>query len=153
MTDPAPPNLRFSRARSGLLAVLGVGTLVIAGLLGVACGEPNHEEFGTAGPALAGHLGKPCGEQHPSVRGTAFVEVEDDSKLRTECGGGLCVWKFDGSRNEPASKVGACSCRCAGPHGTGPFCTCRSGFTCTNLVLDLGSEPDPLAGSYCMPNR
>jgi hypothetical protein len=44
-----------------------------------------------------------------------------------------------------------CSCRCAGPEGTGPFCACPQGFECTDLVPDLGPSVGPvIEGSYCI---
>jgi len=43
-----------------------------------------------------------------------------------------------------------CSCRCAGPEGTGPFCACPAGFECTELVPDLGPlGVQNFGGSYC----
>jgi hypothetical protein len=44
-----------------------------------------------------------------------------------------------------------CSCRCAGP-GPGPFCTCPTGFVCSELLPLTGideTEADA-AGSYCV---
>lgn len=43
-----------------------------------------------------------------------------------------------------------CSCRCAGPDAGARYCECPSGFTCTELVDDLGLGRGQLAGSYCI---
>lgn len=41
-----------------------------------------------------------------------------------------------------------CSCRCDGD-GPGPFCACPSGFSCEELIEDLGLGNE-LSGSYCV---
>ena len=47
-----------------------------------------------------------------------------------------------------------CSCRCADINGTqngGNFCTCPSGFSCTQLVSSLSASSDQgLTGAYCI---
>jgi hypothetical protein len=43
-----------------------------------------------------------------------------------------------------------CSCHCAGPEGTGPFCQCPSGFECAPVIDFTFGEFDELAGSYCI---
>lgn len=48
----------------------------------------------------------------------------------------------------PADEAVVCSCRCDGD-GPGPFCACPSGFSCEEVIEDLGSD-DSLAGSYCV---
>jgi hypothetical protein len=53
-----------------------------------------------------------------------------------------------------ADKTVYCSCRCADINGTqnnGNFCTCPSGFTCTQLVSSLSAMSDQgLTGGYCI---
>lgn len=49
----------------------------------------------------------------------------------------------------PADVV-TCTCRCDGPPGTGPFCACSEGLECRPMLVDYGTGPDPLAGSYCV---
>lgn len=43
-----------------------------------------------------------------------------------------------------------CSCRCDGPDPDGRYCECPSGFTCTELLHDIGLGDRELAGSYCV---
>lgn len=43
-----------------------------------------------------------------------------------------------------------CSCRCAGPDANARYCECPSGFSCEELVDDLGLGKGQLAGSYCV---
>jgi hypothetical protein len=43
-----------------------------------------------------------------------------------------------------------CSCRCQGPDKTARYCTCPSGYECSELVKELGLGPSELAGSYCV---
>lgn len=45
-----------------------------------------------------------------------------------------------------------CSCRCAGPDPNANYCECPSGFSCTELVDNLGIGKGQLAGSYCVKN-
>jgi hypothetical protein len=45
-----------------------------------------------------------------------------------------------------------CSCRCAGPDPNARYCDCPSGFSCEELVKDLGLGSGQLAGSYCIKN-
>ena len=53
-----------------------------------------------------------------------------------------------------ADKTVYCSCRCANADGMTndgfPYCTCGDGLTCAPLVSSIGSDPDNLAGSYCI---
>lgn len=53
-----------------------------------------------------------------------------------------------------ADKTVYCSCRCAdinGDHSGGNFCTCPSGFSCTQLVSSLSAMEDQgLTGAYCI---
>jgi hypothetical protein len=47
-----------------------------------------------------------------------------------------------------------CSCRCANAHGKtddgASYCTCPSGFSCTQLIDTVGLGSAELAGSYCI---
>lgn len=43
-----------------------------------------------------------------------------------------------------------CSCRCDGPDPNGSYCECPSGYTCTELLKDIGLGDKELAGSYCI---
>jgi hypothetical protein len=44
-----------------------------------------------------------------------------------------------------------CSCRCKGPDPTARYCQCPSGYTCSELVRELGLPGKAeLAGSYCV---
>jgi hypothetical protein len=45
-----------------------------------------------------------------------------------------------------------CSCRCNGPQSNAPYCECPNGFTCTDLIDDIGLGNKQLAGSYCVKN-
>jgi hypothetical protein len=53
-----------------------------------------------------------------------------------------------------AAKAVYCSCRCAdvdGQQGGGfNYCTCPSGFACTQLVSSIGSSEQGLTGAYCI---
>jgi hypothetical protein len=111
-----------------------------------ACSDAHNELFESTRASLAGELGDACGEVLPVV--ASEVEVDDDV---TECGVGVCL------RNEAVAQgsdesPGMCSCRCAGPAGTGPFCACDSGFSCEHQIEDVGLGNRALAGSYCVPS-
>ena len=43
-----------------------------------------------------------------------------------------------------------CSCRCDGPDPNARYCKCPSGYTCTELLKDIGLGSSELAGSYCI---
>lgn len=43
-----------------------------------------------------------------------------------------------------------CSCRCAGPDPSASYCECPSGYSCTELLKDIGLGSKELAGSYCI---
>jgi len=53
-----------------------------------------------------------------------------------------------------ASDTVTCSCRCANASGgvddAGPYCTCPSGFDCTQLVPSIGPTDQALSGAYCI---
>jgi hypothetical protein len=43
-----------------------------------------------------------------------------------------------------------CSCRCGGDDPNAKYCDCPSGYTCTELLKDIGLGSKELAGSYCV---
>lgn len=43
-----------------------------------------------------------------------------------------------------------CSCRCAGPDPTARYCECPSGFSCSDVVPELGRGRAQLPGRYCI---
>lgn len=43
-----------------------------------------------------------------------------------------------------------CSCRCNGPDKGARYCECPDGYTCQQLIPDLGISSGQLAGSYCV---
>jgi hypothetical protein len=49
-----------------------------------------------------------------------------------------------------------CSCRCANVDGQtndgANYCTCPSGFSCTQLVSSIGAQDQGLTGAYCIKN-
>jgi len=51
-----------------------------------------------------------------------------------------------------AEKAVYCSCRCDGPDANARYCECPSGFSCTELIPDLGAafSGAQLSGSYCV---
>ncbi|HEY3818085.1 MAG TPA: hypothetical protein VGL81_12990 [Polyangiaceae bacterium] len=53
-----------------------------------------------------------------------------------------------------AAKAVYCSCRCANVDGQtndgANYCTCPSGFSCTQLVSSIGSTDQGLTGAYCI---
>lgn len=51
-----------------------------------------------------------------------------------------------------ANQAVYCSCRCAGPDPNANYCECPSGFSCVELVDDIGLGKGQLAGSYCVKN-
>jgi len=57
-------------------------------------------------------------------------------------------WLID----RPASEAVYCSCRCDGPESGGDYCECPSGFSCQELIPDLGDNQERLIGSYCVRN-
>jgi hypothetical protein len=117
-----------------IATVLGTVTLSVAG-----CGQS------VSSPAGESEVGLTCGDVRP-VESSA-VEVEE----APECGDGYCLHAEDVARGARES-TGMCSCRCDGPPGSGPFCACGEGFVCRKQVEDLGLEPSPLTGSYCVPS-
>jgi hypothetical protein len=43
-----------------------------------------------------------------------------------------------------------CSCRCAGPDPNARYCECPSGFSCSDVVPELGRAGAQLPGRYCI---
>jgi hypothetical protein len=52
--------------------------------------------------------------------------------------------------NRRATDAVYCSCRCGGTDPAGRYCRCPTGFTCTELLRDIGVGSAELAGSYCI---
>ncbi len=45
-----------------------------------------------------------------------------------------------------------CSCRCSGPQKNAPYCECPEGYSCKDLIDDIGLGNAQLAGGYCVKN-
>ena len=108
----------------------------------VACGGHSRS---APDSAAFDRLGVQCGE----VRAVSSSEVIID-QTAPECEGGYCVHSAAVAPGGRES-AGICSCRCAGPEGTGPFCSCDDGFVCREQLRPLGVTSPSLAGSYCVP--
>ena len=52
--------------------------------------------------------------------------------------------------NRRATDAVYCSCRCNGDDPLGRYCHCPTGFTCTELMRDIGLGSPELSGSYCV---
>jgi hypothetical protein len=119
---------------------------------------------------FVGRACTPEDEGHPrfSGWGVAEINIEDPS---AQCSGGYCMgYHFQGrvscpyggtdcetTDGEPLELDGAsvlpqrldrpaadnvfCTCGCAGPEGSGPFCACPDGSKCMEMIPDLGLEP------------
>jgi hypothetical protein len=91
-------------------------------------------------------LGLACGDVQTVVAGEVDV-----SNTPPECGReAVCLHGNDVAAGASESP-GMCTCRCDGPAGAGPFCSCSDGFICRDEVGDLGVSDPALAGSYCVP--
>lgn len=114
------------------------------GCSSAGCGAVSETEMYTETTgALSQNLGDAC-ESYP-IELPAEVDVNDHAS----CEPGYCVTR--GGEPGAGEGQGICSCRCDGPEGTGPFCSCGDGFACEHLIDDLGFGSRHLAGSYCMP--
>jgi hypothetical protein len=127
--------------RNGPGNILGI-FMTTAALAAVGCGGHSRS---APDAAAFDRLGVSCGE----VRAVASSEVVIDDAA-PECEGGFCVHSAAVAPGGGES-AGLCSCRCDGPAGTGPFCTCDEGFVCREQVSALGMTPPVIAGSYCLP--
>lgn len=123
-------------------------------------------------------VGAPCApadENRASFAGYSAAEVAVED-LSAQCDTGICLaYHFQGRTDcpygtgcttasgtpvtasvepqlvdRPPSSAVYCSCRCAGPAGSGPFCPCPDGFACEEVVPDLGLGSNELVGSYCV---
>jgi hypothetical protein len=95
-------------------------------------------------------LAQGSGESCDLEGGPAEVNIND----RSTCENSLaCVFVgadvADNLGIEPVD--GMCTCRCDGPPGLGPYCSCLDGFLCAPLIEDVGLEGG--AHSYCVPNK
>lgn len=52
--------------------------------------------------------------------------------------------------NRRAADTVYCSCRCKGKDSSARYCDCPSGYTCTEVLPDVGLGQEQLAGSYCI---
>ncbi len=121
-------------------------TLIVCllGILGSGCSASQEEIFSETQLALAEGTGETCSGNR---LGTGEIEIDDRSD---QCGASqYCLSVGEGVEASPPSE-GVCSCRCDGPEGSGPFCACLEGFTCTHLIEDLGIGNASFAGSYCI---
>lgn len=126
----------FRRRWVGLVA--GFGMLAVAG-----CGAVvDRELFSQSNEAMVEHAGEAC---ELGVVGEKETVVDENS----HCGPGYCVGQ--GGQPWTRNEYGICTCRCDGPKGTGPFCSCAEGFRCKELIKDLGLLNLDWAGSYCVP--
>lgn len=116
------------------------------GLMAVSsCGSvENAELFSHSNGALVEHLGEACDLEQV---GKLETVVDDE---HPDCLPGYCVG--DGDEPWTVDNHGICTCRCDGPKGTGPLCSCAEGFTCKDLIKDWGGLGNAhLVGSYCVP--
>lgn len=60
----------------------------------------------------------------------------------------VAAWDLD----RPAERAVYCSCRCGGPDRSARYCECPAGYTCRELMPDIGFGATELAGSYCVRN-
>lgn len=125
------------RAVLAALALLGTG-----GCGGIA----DTELFGESNAALVEHIGEACDLDGIGANETV-IEDEDPS-----CTPGYCVGQGGQPWTDEENDRGICTCRCAGPEGTGPLCDCSDGFECRELIKDFGGLGGlHLVGSYCVP--
>lgn len=128
---------QLSRLRLPAFATL---TLAVAG-----CGSAEDENvFPRSTSALVANSGETC-ESFPLSENE--VTVEDDNET---CLPGYCVTR--GTDPGGAEGLGMCTCRCAGPPGAGPLCTCGEGFSCQEVIKAFGiDDASGVVGSYCLP--
>ena len=60
----------------------------------------------------------------------------------------VAAWDLD----RPPERAVYCSCRCDGPDREARYCKCPSGYSCVDLVPDVGFGASQLPGSYCVRN-
>jgi hypothetical protein len=89
-----------------------------------ACADPNSAQYKTS-------CRKP-GEDGVDIADRINIEVPGQLKERQ------------------ADDAVYCSCRCDGPDAAARYCECPDGFSCENLVEDIGLGKGQLAGSYCV---
>lgn len=127
-------------------AVLAAFVLASAAGCGVIA---DTELFGESNAALVEHIGDACDLDGIGVNETV-IEDEDSS-----CAPGYCVGQAGEPWTDEGENQGICTCRCAGPAGTGPSCDCSDGFECRELIKDFGGglSGANLVGSYCVPRK
>lgn len=118
--------------------------LVASGRLLVGCGQAKSTPAATAPATAPSYLGISCANKNPVVEQEIDVQA-----MAPDCDGGACL-RAQAVTGDASS--GICTCRCDGPTGAGPFCTCGDGFVCREEVPDLGLSDTRIVGSYCVPN-
>ncbi len=98
---------------------------------------------GSTDPAFTGACGD---ETKPEHRGSCRVPDRDGKDPADR----ITVPVDPQLTDRQADDAVYCSCRCAGPDANARYCDCPSGFTCEELVDDLGLGKGQLAGSYCI---
>ena len=98
-------------------------------------------------------VGDPClheGESNPGLSGFDRNEVNVITRY-DRCETQVClVRNFSGTVTPSTSTDQAlCTCQCDG-EGPGPYCACPADFECKHVVDSFGSNPNPVAGSYCV---
>lgn len=131
-------------------------------------------------PTPADYVGRPCvneWEAYPDASGSSSDQVTvEDPDARCDGAGYCLTYHFQGRStcpyggsdcltpegelvvvdvppqlvSRPPETSMFCTCGCDGPPGTGPFCECPSGFSCTKAFVPL-LETEPYPSHYCMP--
>lgn len=121
------------------------GALLLTIGLFTNCGSVERTDmFSHSNAALVENLGQTCDAE--PVLGTEVI-VEDDDE---QCMPGYCVNR--GGIPGADEGQGICTCRCAGPEGTGPLCDCGADYVCQDLIKPFdGLGGEHLVGAYCVP--
>ena len=165
--------MKFSPKSPWLLAVLGVGALAALACDPGGVGDPcipedeYHPEFG-------GYAETEANVETKSFQCVTRVCLVNHFRGRASCPYGQTEAEVDaqnyqctipGTTDEFVTVPVApqfeerrefdavyCSCRCDGPDANARYCECPSGYSCEELVPDLGGSlgSGQLAGSYCV---
>lgn len=114
--------------------------------LAAGCAPTDAELFRETQALLAEGTGDAC--TFEAEIGSAEVNIDDRA---VDCPNGLACVSVGESAAEHLGvdpTDGVCACRCDGPAGSGPYCSCIKGTHCALLVKDA-SFPQGSA-SYCM---
>ena len=162
--------MMFSPSSPWLVAVLGVTALTALGCEPGGVGDPciPEDEYQTA---FGGYGETEASAETKSFQCLTRVCLVNHFRGRASCpygqaeNEGKCfVPGTDGSDPndviQPAvapqfvdrqkDKAVYCSCRCDGPSEDARYCECPSGFSCTELIPNIGLGNEQLAGSYCV---